>query len=124
MSDDAPERVRVTSPRTRARRPRRLSVPSEIDAQTRLGDVYVRSLMRTQLRLALGIVVLLGVTVGALPLVFLLLPGLVEVQVLGVPLPWILLGLAVYPVLIGLGVLFTRRAERNEQRFAELVDPR
>ena len=58
----APQRVRVTSPR--AGRPRRTSIASEIDAQTELGEIYMRSLLRSQLRLALGIVLVLGCTVG------------------------------------------------------------
>ena len=47
------ERVRVTSPRTTSGR--RLPPPSaahEIDAQSQVGEVYLRSLLRAQLRLA------------------------------------------------------------------------
>ena len=49
-----PARVRVTGP---ARSGAALSqrCVSEIDDQTELGEVYVRSLIRSQLRLALGV---------------------------------------------------------------------
>ena len=47
----------------------------EIDAGTDLGRVYMQSLLREQLRLALRILALLGVTVGMLPLAFHLIPG-------------------------------------------------
>lgn len=113
-----PERVRVTGP-PRRRTPVTRSV--DIDDETRLGGMYVGSLVREQLRLAVGILALLGVTVGALPLVFHLLPGLATYQVLGLPLSWLVLGALVYPALVALGWAYIRRAERNDADFAELV---
>ena len=113
----------MTSPRATAGRPGRRSVRSEIDAQTPLGEVYMRSLMRTQLRLALGVVLLLGLTVGMLPVLFLEVPSAKTMSVLGVPLPWLLLGFGAYPWLVLLGWLYVRLAERNEQAFSDLVDP-
>lgn len=117
----APRRVRVTSPR--AGRPRRTSIASEIDAQTELGEIYMRSLLRAQLRLALGTVLVLAGTVGLLPVLFTAVPAARTVDVLGVPLPWVLLGLAVHPLLFALAWVYVRRAERNERSFHELVGP-
>jgi len=124
MSTDAPppRRVRVTS-RPAGRR-RRTSVASEIDAQTELGEVYMRSLMRTQLRLALGVLVLLAVTLGALPLLFATVPWLQQARLLGVPVAWLVLGLGAYPLLLSLAAFYVRRAERNERAFHELVRDR
>lgn len=122
--DRPPRRVRVTSPRASAGRVGRVSVASEIDAQTRLGEVYMRSLMRSQLRLALGVMGLLVATVGMLPVLFLLVPASRTFEVVGVPLPWLLLGFVVYPCLVGLGWLYVRRAERNEKAFTDLVERR
>lgn len=119
MSDPRPARVRVTGPR--AGRPRRTSITSEIDAQSSVGEVYMRSLMRSQLRLALRVVLLLGLSVGALPLLFELSPRLRRADLLGVPVPWLLLGLGVYPVLIALAWSYVRRAERNEDVFKDMV---
>jgi hypothetical protein len=116
-----PQRVRVTSPR--AGRPRRTSIASEIDAQTALGEIYMRSLMRTQLRLALGTVLVLALTVGLLPVLFLVAPAARTTDVAGIPLPWLVLGFAVYPVLIALAWSYVRRAERNERSFHDLVGP-
>lgn len=115
------ERVRVTGP------PRRRAASSrsgtrEIDAGTELGRVYMESLLREQLRLALRILALLAVTVGILPLAFHLLPGLGEVRVGPLPLSWLLLGVVVYPWLLTLGWLYIRRAEANERDFATLVE--
>lgn len=82
----------------------------------------MRSLMRSQLRLAVGVVLTLALTVGMLPVLFALVPQSRTVGVLGVPLPWLLLGFVVYPGLIALGWFYVHRAERNEQAFTDLVD--
>ena len=119
-----PRRVRVTNPRTGAVRQRRPKATSEIDAQTRLGEVYMTSLLRAQLRLAGLVLVTVVTTVAGLPLLFRVAPGLVDVQVLGMPLPWVLLAFAVYPFLLLLGWLYVRAAERNERDFAEVVERR
>jgi hypothetical protein len=123
-SGTPPRRVRVTSPRTDPRASRTRSVRSEIDAETQLGEIYMRSLMRSQLRLALGFLALLATTVGLLPVLFTAVPRTRSLSVLGVPLPWLLLGLVVYPYLVLLGWWYVRRAERNEQAFSDLVEHR
>ena len=64
---------------------------------------------------------MLVLTVGSLPLLFRLFPGLVEVDVAGLPLSWLLLGLLVYPWLVLLGLWYVRRAERNERDFVLLL---
>jgi hypothetical protein len=114
-----PARVRVTGP------PRRRHTPGartgDIDEQTALGGVYLGSLLREQLALAGRILAVLTLTVGSLPLAFRLFPGLAEVDVLGLPLPWLLLGFLVYPWLGLLGWAFVRRAERNERDFVLLL---
>jgi uncharacterized membrane protein (DUF485 family) len=114
-------RVRVTSPRTGATRRRRVTGTSEIDAQTGIGEIYMSSLMRAQLRLALLVLTALVVLVAGLPLLLAVVPGLLAVQVLGMPLPWVLLAFAVYPLLLLLGWVYVRAAERNEQDFTEMV---
>ncbi len=116
-----PPRVRVTGP---PRRPASVVRPAgtrEIDAGTELGAVYMRSLLREQRRLALRVLAVLVVTVGVLPLLFHLWPGLGELRVAGAPVSWLLLGLLVYPWLVFLGWRYVRRAESNERDFAELV---
>ena len=122
--DEVPERVRVTSPRTGAARARSVSIASEIDEQTPLGEVYVSSLIRSQLRLAVGVVGVLAVTFGTLPLLLMAVPGLSEVAVLGIPLPWLLLTVVAFTEIITLGVVYVRQAERNEDSFSDLLDGR
>lgn len=113
-----PERVRVTGP---PRRTTPRARTGDIDAETRLGSVYLTSLLGEQLRLAARTILVLVLTVGSLPLAFLVAPGLSDVHVLGIPLAWVLLGGAVYPLLVLLGWRYVRRAERNERDFADLL---
>ncbi|MBO9522598.1 MAG: hypothetical protein J7518_13755 [Nocardioidaceae bacterium] len=123
MSEQRPERVRVTSPWTErpGSRPRRTAA-SEIDAGSELGEIYLAALLRSQLRLAAGVLVTLTVTIGALPLVFRLAPGLSRHHVLGMPLSWVLLAFACYPVLALLAWRYVRAAERNERDFTHVVE--
>jgi hypothetical protein len=116
-----PKRVRITSPRTAAGRPRRVVVTEEIDAQTAIGEVYLRSLMRSQLRLAVWVLSVLAVTLGGLPLLFAIVPDSRRWDLLGIPFPWLALGLLVYPALVGAGWWYVRQAERTDARFAELA---
>ena len=120
--DPAP-RVRVTSPWTeRPRlRPRRTAL-SEIDAQSEVGEIYVRTLLRAQLRLAMSILLVLALTVGLLPLVFLLAPWLTSHDVLGMPVSWGVLAFGCYPVLVLLAWRYVRLAERNERAFTRVVE--
>jgi hypothetical protein len=121
---DRPRRVVVTSPRTAAARRSRRPLTREIDEQTEVGAVYMRSLIRTQLRLSLFVCTVLGCVVGGLPLLFLLVPGLRVMGLLGLPLPWIVLAGLIYPAFVVGAWLYVRQAERNERHFAELVERR
>ncbi len=116
-----PRRVRVVSPRTVARAAAYRPVRREIDEQTIVGEVYMRSLVRLQLRLAIGICLIFAVLLGGLPILFMLEPGLSTTTLLGVPVPWLLLGVVVYPVLVMTAWFYVRQAERNERDFSELV---
>lgn len=123
MTDPRPTRVRVTGPytdRPRAR-PRRTAT-SEIDAHSELGEIYLRALLRSQLRLALRTVLALVLTVGALPVLFHLFPGLGDHHVLGMPVPWVVLAFGCYPVLVLLAWRHIRLAERHEDDFAQVVE--
>ncbi|MER7073996.1 hypothetical protein [Terrabacter sp. NPDC000476] len=122
--EGARARVRVTSPRASAASTRPVSIASEIDEQTRLGEVYISSLMRSQLRLALVVLVVLGLTLGLLPLLLHLVPEIGRLDVVGVPLPWLLLTVVAFSEIIGLGWYYVRHAERNEDAFSDLLDGR
>ena len=116
-----PHRVRVVlgdMPQAR----RTPLVRAELDQQTGVGEVLVRGLVRAQLGLAVRMAALVALSVGSLPLLFTLFPGLAAVTVFGIRLPWLLLGVAAYPLFVAAGWVYTRGAERNERDFVELVE--
>ncbi|MFE5409303.1 hypothetical protein [Microbacterium sp. NPDC056569] len=120
----APGRVRVTAPRagSRAASVRSAAPQSDGGPTSDIAGVYVRSLIRSQLRLgivfALGFVVATALFVLAVALV----PELDTTFVLGVPLSWLLLGAGVYPLAITVGGLYMRAASRNEARYRALAE--
>jgi hypothetical protein len=115
-------RVRITHSRTEAARRVPHRPPSrEIDEQTVLGEVYMSSLIRSQRRLAVVVCSTIGLVLVGTALLGALAPGFAELHLFGVPLPWVVLGVLVYPVLIGLAAYTVRQAERNERAFTELV---
>jgi hypothetical protein len=98
------------------------STTSEIDEQTRIGEVYMRSLLRTQLRLGLSVVAVLALALGTLPVIFAIAPRLDSVRVLTLPLPWLLVGVSVYPLMYVIGKWHVRAAEKAERDFTALVE--
>ena len=120
---DPPRRVAVTSPRTAAvRRPPGRAALRALDEQDLVGELLVRSLVRAQLLLALRLLTVLAVLLGGLPLLFAVVPSTRDVEVLGLPLPWLVLGVLVYPALVVGGAVHLRLAERHERDFVELVE--
>jgi hypothetical protein len=95
---------------------------AELEDQTSVGEVLVRQLVRVQLMLSLRLMLLTVVVLGAIPIAFLLVPSLGTTTILGLGLPWLLLGLAVYPFFVAVAWSYNRGAERNEQDFAEMVE--
>ncbi|WP_407671602.1 hypothetical protein [Nocardia aurantiaca] len=91
----------------------------EVEEQTEVGAVLIGGLIRAQFGLAVRLGLVTVVVLGALPLVF--LGPLGAATVFGIRLPWLLLGLLAYPLLYGVGRMYTRLAERNEQDFDELT---
>ncbi len=120
---DVPKRVTVTSPRTRAvRRPPGRQALRALDEQDVVGDLLIRSLVRAQLGLSLRIGAVFAVLLGGLPLLFATVPATRDTEVLGIALPWLVLGALVYPALLAGGYLYVRLAERNERDFVDLVE--
>jgi hypothetical protein len=96
----------------------------ELAEATAHGGLYLRRLIRSQLGLSAVALVAFGGIVGALPLALLLLPGLQDVYVLGVPLPIFVIAWPPFPLFIAIAVLYVRRAAALEDSFRELVEPR
>lgn len=110
-----PARVRVQAPADAAVD---LQVPS---AEHSAENFYVRQLIRSQLRLAVsvasGIIVLLvGITV-----LLSYWPQISQITLARIPLPWWILGLGVYPLILIAGVLYNISAVRNEKRYRSIA---
>ena len=120
IGGSSPQRQRVVLAERRGARMVRTRV--EVQQQTEVGDAMVRGLVRAQLGLALRVALITVCLLGAIPVLFHVVPGLVDVTVLGIRLPWVLLGVVGYPVLLGLAWVYLRLAERNEQDFTDLTD--
>jgi hypothetical protein len=93
----------------------------EIDEQTEVGELYVSALLRAQLRPALAVLAGLGLALGGLPLLFSLLPRVFDLRVGPMPLPWLLLGVLVYPLLMAAAWWHVRAAERVERDFTDIL---
>lgn len=116
----APRRVRVDLA-GRAPSPAAYS-RQELEEQTQVGEVLIRGLVRAQLGLALSLAGVVILLLGSLPIAFALFPALAEVSVLGLRLPWLLLGVLAYPLLYAVGWLHVRQAERIEDDFSKAVE--
>jgi hypothetical protein len=96
----------------------------EVQEGTPVGVLLRRDLIRSQLRVTLRFALSMVVFVGALPAVFAFFPQVSEFDVLGVRLPWIMLGVLVYPFLFLVAWRYSRLADRVEQNFADHVQDR
>jgi hypothetical protein len=117
-----PRRVVVVGPRrSRASGYSARTRAADLHTPGRLGQVYVRSLVRAQLRLALGVLAVLVLLLGALPAAFALDPSLRSAHLLGIRLAWLVWGLIAYPVLVSAAWFHVRHAERVECDFRDLL---
>jgi hypothetical protein len=93
----------------------------EVQEGTAVGDLLRRDLIRSQLKVTLLFALLTVFVLGSLPAVLLLFPEVGRFHVLGLRVPWLLLGLLVYPFLVGVAWRYTRVSDRVEQNFADHV---
>lgn len=109
--------------RRRGRPPgRKSAAPASDPAPDELTVLLLRTLVRAQLSLALRLAAVFGCLLGGLPLLLAVSPELRQAKVLGLDVPWVLLGVVMYPLLLAGGWLYVRLAERNEQDYADLVE--
>jgi putative solute:sodium symporter small subunit len=81
----------------------------------------LRSLMRSQLGLSLRVLTVFVTLFLGLPLLFYVAPSLSNDKVFGVSLPWVILGVAMYPVLLALAWVYNRSANRIDDEFIALL---
>jgi hypothetical protein len=95
----------------------------ELREQTQVGEIFLGALMRRQLSLSLRVAATLVAILGLQPLVAWAWPAYGDVTVFGIPLPWLVLGVASYPLMIALGLYYVRKAETIDDEFSELLKP-
>jgi hypothetical protein len=120
-SDEKPARTRVVLGEVAARRATADPAHVDLAEQTPVGEALVKGLVRAQLALALRLSLVVVTGLGALPLLFAVAPAVGDLKVLGVNLPWLLLGVLSFPFLIGVGWAYVRWAEHNEEDFTAVI---
>lgn len=90
--------------------------------QSDVGELFMRSLIRSQLRLSAVVAAGFLIILVGIPVLLSIFPAIHTWTVATVPVPWLLLGLGIYPVVIGCAVLYVRSAARIEQSFRDLVN--
>src|SRR5690349_24689068 len=108
QSTEKPVRTRVVLGEAAARRRPADRPGADLAEQTPVGEALVKGLVRAQLALALRLALLVVTGLGALPLLFVAAPGVAGVKVLGVNLPWVVLGVLSFPFLVGVGWDYVR----------------
>jgi len=93
----------------------------ELAEATAVGEIYLRRLVRAQLGLSLTALLSFGGVFAGLPLALWLAPWVDDVEILGVPLPLLVLCVVVFPVLLAVGALYARRADALDEAFRDLV---
>ena len=94
----------------------------ELEEQTPVGEIFLGALMRRQLSLSLRVAATLAVALGTQPLVAWVWPGYADIRLLGIPLPWLVLGVGSYPLLISLGLYYMRKADAIDEEFSDLLE--
>ncbi|MCW1249796.1 hypothetical protein ODZ83_06275 [Acaricomes phytoseiuli] len=121
LPEPAPGRSRITAQRAKAAAAAPYPASAELAEQSPLGRMLLRSLLRSQLRLALTVGGGFLVLLCAVPLTFALIPALNQISFGGIPLLWLVLGAGLYPIAWISAWLYQRTAERNEATFRDLV---
>ena len=133
-----PQRVRVTAPRNGSPAasvpartgPIRRPAPGaagvagvDPDAPTSdIQGVYVRSLIRSQLRIGLVFAAGFAVATALFAIALALTPALDVWTIAGVPVSWLLLAVGVYPLALTVAAIYVRAANRNEARYRSLSE--
>src|ERR671925_928963 len=94
----------------------------ELVEVTAHGKVYLRRLIRAQLTLSLLGLLAFGGLIGSLPLLLLLVPSLQDIDVVGIPLPVLVLIMPIFPLIVVLGWLYQRRSDALDDAFRELLE--
>lgn len=115
-------RVRVTAhPRTVRATP---LVASSDSGPTEASTLYLRTLIRAQLRLAITLAAGFALTLAVASIFVASTPILHTTSVGGVPWAWALQAFGMYPIVAVFALLYVRAARRNERRYRSLESRR
>lgn len=117
-----PKRQRVVLADPRSRSTPTLRARVELEEQTSWGEALIKDLVKRQIRTALGLALLVLLTLASLPVAFYLSPGFAAIRVIGVPLAWLLLGILPFPLLFVVGLVYNRLAEGHERDFVNMIE--
>lgn len=116
-----PARVAVRAPTGSPYRPRSVPGPDDLYQRDHYGETLLRSLMKAQLGVTLGVLLPAAAVVATYPLLSVLVPHLDHVTVGPLPVSILVLGFGIYPPLVALALVYVRRARRVEERFVHLL---
>ncbi|MGF1648446.1 MAG: hypothetical protein ACFCVF_16215, partial [Kineosporiaceae bacterium] len=122
--DRPPRRVRVTRSTPYGRQPGRPrpTPPTPAAPADEVTRVYDAGLRRALLRWAAVTLAVVALPLFGWPLAVLVVPGLGRAAVAGVPLPWLLLGVGVYPLVWLASRWYVAGAERTERDYRDAVE--
>jgi hypothetical protein len=115
------KRVRVVLSQRKGQVARPVRTVVDVQELTDVGKLLSSNLIKSQLALTLRIAAIAVLGLGTLPVMFFFVPELAGLELFGLRLPWLLLGVAAYPFLLLLGWMYSREAERLDKIFAENV---
>ena len=117
-----PARIAVRAPSgTSSRSPRSVPGPDDLYQHDQYGETLLRSLMRAQLGVTVGVLLPAAAVVATYPLLSVLLPHLAQMMIGPLPLSILVLGFGIYPPFVALALIYVRRARRVEERFVHLL---
>ncbi|MEU3272084.1 hypothetical protein ABZ639_14660 [Saccharomonospora sp. NPDC006951] len=94
----------------------------ELEQQTSWGELLIKDLIKAQFKTGVLLAALVLVVLGSLPLAFFLSPDFASLRLIGIPVAWLLLGVAPFPLLFGVGLWYNRLAERHERDFVDMIE--
>ena len=93
----------------------------EVAEQTVYGEVVLDDLIRRQLTLSLSVAGVFLLMLFGLPIFNLLFPELAALPVLGLPFSWLILAVAIYPILWLLAYYYVTTTRKLEDDFIDLL---
>jgi hypothetical protein len=116
-----PDRVAVQATRRGPVPARAVPAPDDLYYPDRYAQALLRSLMRAQLGVTLGVLLPAAAVIALYPIVSVVLPGVATATVGPLPLSIVVLGFGIYPPLVALAFWYVRRSRRVELRFSRLL---